>query len=322
MNRKEYYDFIDKRLHFLAYEIAGRAKKNLLDLNIHSENFFINLFNIIFDLELINANSQESNCGGIDLIDEKHSVVIQVSSTSTKKKIQDSLCRQVFKNKYIGYRLMFIFIGRKTKDRKEVEYMNPYNVIFNPKNDIWDIDDILGKILYLDIDKLKVIYELVGKEILPDFDYGKTYTNLAAIVKILTKENFNINEVDAVSLPFNIDDKISINQLDSVKAIIDDYKVFHHRLNNIYNDFDREGQNKSHSILYKIRSQYFKLIRDKNKTSVEIFDQIIKSVTDIIVYSENYQKMPEEELFVCVNIIVVDAFIRCKIFHSPTGYSR
>ena len=322
MNRKEYYDFIDKRLQFLAYEIAGRAKKNLLDLNIHSENFFINLFNIIFDLELINANSLESNCGGIDLIDEKHSVVIQVPSTSTNKKIQDSLYSQVFKNKYIGYRLKFIFIGRKTKDRKEVEYINPYNVIFNPKNDIWDIDDILGKILYLDVDKLKAIYELVGKEILPDFDYGKTYTNLAAIVKILTKENFNINEVDAVPLPFNIDDKISINQLDSVKAVIDDYKVFHHRLNNIYNDFDREGQNKSHSILCKIRSQYFKLIRDKNKTSVEIFDQIIKSVTDIIVYSENYQKMPEEELFVCVNIIVVDAFIRCKIFNSPTGYSK
>ena len=40
----------------------------------------------------------------------------------------------------------------------------------------------------------------------------------------------------------------------------------------------------------------------------------------IIMGSSNYNIMPIEELQLCVDILVVDAFIRCKIFKNPEGY--
>ena len=42
----------------------------------------------------------------------------------------------------------------------------------------------------------------------------------------------------------------------------------------------------------------------------------------VISESSNYIKMPMEELQMCTDILVVDAFIRCKIFKNPEGYNH
>ena len=52
----------------------------------------------------------------------------------------------------------------------------------------------------------------------------------------------------------------------------------------------------------------------------ELFFLIISSIIDVIKNSKNYIEIPYEELELCVSIIVVDAFIRCKIFKNPEGY--
>ena len=56
MNRTIYFDYIEEKLNTLAVRIKARNKLNLLELNIHSENFFAGLCNIIFDLDLKNLN--------------------------------------------------------------------------------------------------------------------------------------------------------------------------------------------------------------------------------------------------------------------------
>ena len=70
---------------------------NLLDLNIHSETFFAELCNLIFDLKLTNINALKHNTEGIDLIDNTNKVVVQVSSTCSKAKINSSLSKDIFK---------------------------------------------------------------------------------------------------------------------------------------------------------------------------------------------------------------------------------
>lgn len=47
MNRTIYFDYIEEKLNTLAVRIKARNKLNLLELNIHSENFFAGLCNII-----------------------------------------------------------------------------------------------------------------------------------------------------------------------------------------------------------------------------------------------------------------------------------
>ena len=41
------------------------------------------------------------------------------------------------------------------------------------------------------------------------------------------------------------------------------------------------------------------------------------NIMKIIEESANYKKLPFEELEMCVDILVVDAFMRCKIFENP-----
>ena len=46
---------------------------------------------------------------------------------------------------------------------------------------------------------------------------------------------------------------------------------------------------------------------------------VIKS--PIIRGLNHYVQTPIDELELCVNILVVDAFIRCKIFENPENYN-
>lgn len=56
MIRQQYFNYIENKLSTLVVSVKNRGKLNLLDLNIHSEIFFANLFNRIFNYNLINAN--------------------------------------------------------------------------------------------------------------------------------------------------------------------------------------------------------------------------------------------------------------------------
>ena len=46
-----------------------------------------------------------------------------------------------------------------------------------------------------------------------------------------------------------------------------------------------------------------------------------ENIKNKIILSPNFNEIPTEELELCVNIIVVDAFIKCKIFKNPKGYN-
>jgi len=51
-----------------------------------------------------------------------------------------------------------------------------------------------------------------------------------------------------------------------------------------------------------------------------LFLKVIAAVTEKALKSKNFQPIPIDELELCINILVVDAFIRCKIFKNPENY--
>ena len=53
-----------------------------------------------------------------------------------------------------------------------------------------------------------------------------------------------------------------------------------------------------------------------------MFFSIIDNLIELIMNSKNYVEIPYEELEMCVSILVVDTFIRCKIFKNPEGYNH
>ena len=314
MKRQKYFNEIEERLNTLATRIRLRGKLNILDLNIHAESFYQNFLNELYGWSLINQNEMNQNAEAIDLIDHQNKFVIQVSSTASKKKIESSLSKNSIQQ-YNGYTFKFVSIASDADRLKKDSYQNPFRLSFNPVNDILDINTILQKIKYSDTNLLEKIWLLVNQELTFQINTLTLESNLATVINILSKENWNHNESIKKMITFEIERKISFNNIFSAKIIIDDYKLYHSKVDKIYAEFDKEGINKSQSVLLSIRQEYARL--KAQLADDELFFTIITNVQEKIINSANFTAIPVEELEFCVNILIVDAFIRCKIFENP-----
>ncbi|MBU0486917.1 MAG: SMEK domain-containing protein [Bacteroidetes bacterium] len=318
MNRPNYFNVIEERLTFLALRITNRGKLNILDYHGHAENFYQYFLIEIYGWKVINENDNRQNAEAIDLIDHANKLVIQVSATVTKQKIEGSLSNPSIKQ-YSGYTYKFISIARNADTLRKKSFKNPYGINFSPSSDIIDINSLLSRIRGLHIDDQKRIYEFVKKELVVEIDPMKLESNLASIINILSKEDWDKSEPISAINTFEIDRKISHNNLSAAKMIISDYAIHHGRVDKIYAEYDSQGSNKSMSVLSTIRQEYAKAKSILNDD--QLFFVVIDKVQDKVLNSSNYSSIPFDELELCINILVVDAFIRCKIFENPGNYS-
>lgn len=320
MNRSQYFNYIEEKIDFLSYRIGKRGKINLLDLNIYSETFFAEMISMLLNFDLKNMNVIKQNVEGIDLIDHDSKVVAQVSSTNTKQKIENSLKKEIIKI-YKDYRFIFIPIVGDSDTLRTKTFRNPHGIKFDPKEDIYDTKAILNLVLNMKIGEQQNFYTFIKEELGNEVDLVKVDTNLAAIINILSKESLvNITNSPQIN-HFEINRKIEFNNLQNAKGTIDLYKVYYSKLDEKYIEFDKLGMNRSLSVFSVLSNQYIKLQNEK-QDDIDIFYSVINNVIEIIQKSKNYIEIPYEELEMCVCIIVVDAFIRCKIFKNPEGYSH
>jgi len=281
---------------------------NILGLHVHSEDFYLHFFNKLYGWNLTNLNHKLQNVEAIDLVDNSSKIIVQVSATSTKEKIESTLQKNIL-NTYNKYNFKFISISKDASALRKRTYANPHGVTFVPLNDIYDTISILNYIKSLDIDNQKIIYQFIKNELGNEVDIVKLDSNLAMVINILSKEDWDIQDsLDSIN-SFEIERKISFNNLSTVKYIIDDYKVHYNRVDKIYSEFDLMGINKSSSVLGTIRKEYINAINTVHDD--DLF---------ILLQSANYKSIPIDELELCVNILVVDSFIRCKIFENPMEY--
>ena len=314
MARQEYFNGIESRLSWLVSSTKLRGGLNMLDLNILSEDFFAHLLNHIYGWNLINMNTTKQNIGGLDLIDDTHKIIAQVSADISRRKINSSLSKANLA-KYNDYCFKFIGITNNAKNLKKTTYLNPYSLSFDPQKDILDMTMLLKQINIMDdIKRIEAIYEFIQKEIKLPISQEKIETNIAKIIEIISQTELKELHKPEI-IPFEIEKKITFNNLVKSKAIIDDYKQYYMSIDRIYTEFDKLGNNKSLSVLNNLKSIYIERAEIKNQD--DCFQQIIEDVISYVKQSSNYVSIPEEELLLYVGIIVVDAFIRCKIFKNP-----
>ena len=318
MKRSKYFNYIEEKLTVLATRINSRGKLNILDLNIHSENFYLYLLNELFGWKLENLNKIKKNTEAIDLIDHSNKYVIQVSATSTKAKIESALAKDGIK-KYPKYNFKFISISKDASGLRKNTYSNPHSIAFKPATDIIDPGSILSHIVSSPVDDQERIYQFIKKELGSEVDIVKLDSNLATIINILSKEKWVKEDQPTVINSFEIERKIFFNNLDTTKYVIEDHKIHYSRLDKKYAEFDSLGVNKSNSVLNTIRTEYIKNLNIKRDD--DLFFCIINNIIDKVLQSANYNEIPIDELELCVNILVVDAFIRCKIFKNPENYN-
>lgn len=323
MNSEFYISFIEYHLHYLQRIIITRSTLNILNLHIRSEDFYRELFNMIYGYKLVNANMIEPNASSIDLVDDENKIIFQVTCTSTKEKIEQTLSKEILKEKYSDYSLYFMFIGKNAEHLIGKEYKNPYNISFDSQNHIYDVDILLRKINFLPIDNLKNIYDLVKKYLLPTdiIPQQRVKSLLPMVIKALCTYNDNENFVSFDDTKaFEINQKIQFNHLKESEDLIHEWAPYEGIMMKIYNEFDQSGHLKSKAILMKINRKYRQL-RQEIQNEDELFFSIIKSFSDEMIYNQELinDNISEEELEICIQIIVVDAFMRCKIFKNPGG---
>ena len=125
----------------LLSQIELRNKVGMLDLTKVSEDFFKELLNIVYDLNLSNLNNERVNEPGIDLGDLNSSIAYQVTSTKTSGKITNTL--EKITDKHIeDYSLIKVLIigTKQSKYSIGLELLNKTK--FSIDSDIIDINDL------------------------------------------------------------------------------------------------------------------------------------------------------------------------------------
>jgi len=177
----------------------------------------------------------------------------------------------------------------------------------------------LNDILTRSASEQKLIYKFIKEELGGDIDVTKFDSNLASVINILSKERWDdANNHDSTN-SFEVDRKIIFNELDRSRSIIEEYRVYYKKVDEKYSEFDQQGVNKSFSVLRSISKEYILLKRKGNPD--EIFEEVIERTKNKVLESANFIEIPIDELELCVDILVVDAFIRCKIFENPEQYN-
>lgn len=312
LQREEYISDILGRLSGLAYNVKLRASLNLLDLHVISEDFYVGLLNLIYGWNLRNANSSQQNAPGIDLVDDTKLILVQVTGSCTKGKIDHSL--KEIPEKYTGYHFYFAPIVIDAKEQRKHKYNPPHEVVFNPETDILDIHFIADKIKGMpDIEDISTIAMFIKDNIQNEVpDTTQLTSGLNYIISQLAEDD--LTECDFDMTEFEIEAKISFNNLSIyTKDAIDQYKIYYINVQEIYSEYARQGKTKSMAVLQKLHRIYVSL--KSQASGDDLFIAIKNEIINQIGNKNN--NLSQEQLEMCVEMLMVHAFMECKIFEKP-----
>lgn len=190
MRREEDIRYISRCLSYLRAEVETLNSMNLTDINVHAENFFRDLLNLIYGYKLRNINIDEMNTAAIDLGDTSKKIALQVTSTNALKKTTDTVSKFIAKGLQNTYdRLIILNIRSKSEHREETIGENGVFTL-NTRNDIWDKDDIVRHVTDLPTEKIAEIANFLRKEMV--FSSGVKIANevqtLFALIELISDE--------------------------------------------------------------------------------------------------------------------------------------
>lgn len=123
---------------------------------------------------------------------------------------------------------------------------------------------------------------------------------------------------------FDIQAKLNYNSVKKYAPVIQEYKVFHHKINSLYDELEAQGSLKKSKILSTVKSSYLRAkgIHVDNTTPEiehirEHADDIIDTVLENLYESLGETDLFDEEILFGLELVMVDAFMRCKILEEP-----
>lgn len=305
---------ISSALSSLATNLFVRGKVNLTDAHVMSEGFYEGLLNLMYNLKLHNVNSKQQNAEGIDLVDTDAKIIMQVTATCSKTKIDHSLSE--LKPEYQRFHFIFVPITIKdTKPQRVHQYNAPHNIVFDPKKDIYDIPFLVRELAYGKCaDKAAAVADYLKRNLrFLILDERRLSSGLEYMIRELSKDGSEDPSFDVKD--FEIDAKIAFNGLVYGEGVIREYADQHPRVKRIYDEYAKQAQYKSKAVLQKLHSIY--LIWRQSLTGDDLFKKIESEVVSLVNIEHLPENFTQEELEMCADILIVHAFMECKIFEKP-----
>lgn len=166
--QQDYLTIMDKLLLLTCYIKINSINKKY-DLNEFSQTIMAEVLNRYYDWYLEDANKKYPNIAGIDLVDEKNKILIQVTSERSTQKINETIKKTktvVKKYKWQGFTLYILglFIDNFPKSRKP--YTIPKSFNFDEKTNLLNLTKLINIIgTSSNITKRKYVIEYLNEEI-------------------------------------------------------------------------------------------------------------------------------------------------------------
>jgi len=292
-DRKIAFDNISRTLAITRYDIEQHQLVNDQSLNIHGENWFRDIFNLVYSTNFfVNANieTKTGNASAVDLIDKNKGIAYQITTTRTKEKVENTL-NKVKTTEYKDYTLKIFFLLEKSKFNKDTKqyFKNEYNI--NIQDYLIDYTDLLKDIEALETDKL---IELNQKLFIKSAEKYTDNITLSLIFKHLIKEKKNVI-VDYMDDDFGTVDtksKLDINNInEKISAKIKeslDYRV-------ILDDFCNIDNLLIDLKSYIIDDIYKNILLEKLKKKVSVKELLSKKTSELqdiaTIYEINFNNL-------------------------------
>lgn len=317
-----YLKTISDALAFLVSQLSMNGRMNLLDGHVLAEHFFEQFLNELYGWHLSSTNDTVPNASAIDLIDDKSKLSVQVSTNTKKSKVQTTLKKA--SQAHEGYHVAFVFITHDARNLSRLKYSVPENIIFNPIKDIFDMSQLMLACQDSQTETLLRLQDLCKSDVLPVQDNVPIQdSELVQVLRAIAKINMGVTNNLKIPRRFAIQQKIDFNDLGLIQQqTIDELAVYNVSLDNIYELFTQDGITPG-IIFQKLSAIYQRQLIEKPDESspsrfLSMVDALMTFVHDTSLLDT---EMSQEKIEYCCRIILVDAFIRCKIFKNPEGYS-
>lgn len=135
------------------------------DINRECEDFFKDIFNIMYDYELINLNTERPNFPGVDIGDYKNMIAFQITCKNDKSKIIHTLEEIQIHNLKKYFKSFKILILSKKKQYNFDNIKSLMNDLsFNPLTDIIDLEYLVNEINKCSLNKLELIAQYIQQQ--------------------------------------------------------------------------------------------------------------------------------------------------------------
>lgn len=229
--RKKAYDRICYCFSVMYADLLHHQRINDLSLNIHSENFFRDVFNDVYSCNFENANFGNQNADCVDLVDTLKKKAVQITSTTSSDKIYKTL-QALNTPQYKDYAVeVYYLLGKPnfnviTKNKVESDFKIDVNTIIKDSTDItYSVNNLATDSLiklskkYFNDDviqyTLNEVLQITCRQLINDMAYADEDCHLSDFDLKDPKEKIKLN---------NIDETIGIKILSSLNfaILIDD----------------------------------------------------------------------------------------------------